>query len=621
MSRYDTNTFETVFGSRNRDNGSRYQNTTRGISSDSRPFSPFPPSQRQYRASVSAEIRSEPEPEPGQIEHSEDRFDRDFIQGHESWQPTNSVHRVTIPDKSSGLSTFQYSSGVVLGKRMATRQAHMGSSSTPKTLIDDALRQKRQRFLEMDDWTGIGSFAANKPLKIQFQQHNADAPVWGWSKQAGPIHPPSQPQLPQSHTSRRPFPRDIFSTRSHSPRHTSVEGYRSQSSLDLRTRTRDCEGQRKVTVPARQPSGQSHETNVKTGNDRYQPAPIAFGSRDGTFASSKSRPSSNTSSGQSPFRLAPASSSIVGNDQPSAQNRCSTDCYLPPLSNRPPTSIHPSLSQRQRWEKSPYFVESQPSTPTNSNRITTPSFVSTGRLSVASGTLSETEQQRFESDGLAILSPSMSAHLARKSSSRSLATPQATVRESTQSIIQQTSESQDAYDSCQQRRVASKEALAKEAIGHEADCHVVGQEPIEQEFGELEYHFDEDVGHENLDREQTPEDFPGDKNDEQRAVDDFPTVQKSPNMASIPFDAKVDRTAYVEELTRAHENGIFEANRVNIRAIPDWDDGEDAIEDSDESEKEAIRRKSKRAPAKRQYYRAGAAMGFRPEIFRKVNCE
>ncbi|KIH87855.1 hypothetical protein SPBR_05440 [Sporothrix brasiliensis 5110] len=78
-------------------------------------------------------------------------------------------------------------------------------------------------------------------------------------------------------------------------------------------------------------------------------------------------------------------------------------------------------------------------------------------------------------------------------------------------------------------------------------------------------------------------------------------------MASVPFDAKADRTAYVEELTRAHENGIFEANRVNIRAIPDWDDVEDAIEDSDESEKDAIRRKSKRAPAKRQYYRTGAA--------------
>lgn len=576
MSWYDTNTFRNNFGSSSGANGGGHRNTMRPLSGDNTIFDPFPPSQRQYAwDSVGDDIRPEPEPElESGTERGEDESEQ-ALSRTQDLQPPRGHIRSTIA---------QYSPAVLLGKRKATRESHIASSSTSKASNEDALRQKRRKLLEMDDWTGVKALAALKPLKFQFPQYNKEAPVWGWGEaEAGPVCRPSPPRHP--HESQRPPSSDTFSVKGYSLQHAPVERNSGHSN---HSRTGICGHEH---ASSRRSSELQPATHLDKGKGRCPPvSPVAV-SRKGMAAPARSKPSGSVRSGQSPYGspygsqygLLPASSSTFGYERLSALDHITPDYHHPRSPSRLLSSVYCSVSQRPGSQTSPYFIEETPSTlrvpsmPSNSNIITTPSFTSTGRQSVISGTLSEEEQQRFESDGLAILSPSVPVMSAPALSNPSTSASLTPARQSSQLSSQQTPEIQQAPGSRQPSPDAPDEATEEGA----ADQETFDQETFDQ--GDVE-------------REPTPKDFPLQPDTVQLIVKDGDIGRESPQVESHMVEPKEDVTSRVDDRLEArdHEDGLFEANRVNIRAIPDWNDGEDAIEDSDESEREAVRRMSKR---------------------------
>ncbi|CAK7562219.1 MAG: hypothetical protein SEPTF4163_000054 [Sporothrix epigloea] len=402
-------------------------------------------------------------------------------------------------------------------------------SSSSTIIAEDARRHMKRKLLEMDDWTGAKTLAAQRPPVIQFPQHDDRAPAWGWGGHdlmtgQSTIHPP------QSYSSYDSSSSGTFSVKRYAQKLLPAERETLEPSRLW---------PRQVSS-ARTPYGET----ISENRERFESL-NAFQSSAGI----------------------PPVSPLSSVDHRSFCQKRPTIRGRYPLSQRPRSPQWQQLRSPQiaGSQTSPYFVEDERSTYSDGRSMITDT------PSKICGTLSKTEQQRFESEGLAILSPSDPA------TSSSLPDAISEVYRSRLPL---------------QARLGTPSSLALDT--HSALLRHRQSPCAPYIITEASSRSDQPTGDQyaiDFDSRTFDEDF-------QEAISDDLHCLQSEEAAQIVELRAIDEGALQKRATPTIERScsvehvedavLFAASRVDIRAIPDWNDGDDPIEDSENSDKEAM---------------------------------
>ncbi|OAA59078.1 hypothetical protein SPI_06280 [Niveomyces insectorum RCEF 264] len=334
--------------------------------------------------------------------------------------PATTPQRVPIGSRHRRMPEENENPGGVV----PSQKRRQGEASTRNET--DSIREKRRKLLALDDWTGA---KVRKPLAVRFERFDDHAPVWGWAgtqdgtasgvldsgvqdtgRTQQQLSTPSAPHRrdgsesgssirgirgPQEHDARRDLsPGNI-------PSSSSSRYYRPQSGF------RPVHAVQPVLGLQRTPSGRrrgpfSTSSLLTTPPPWLRPVPRSTASLRSSTATSIHRVQRDASQ-TSPY-LGDESRAVLRNPNPengrhaARERECAHRDGQRRLSSTGRQSIVSYDSQCVKTPARPAVLRV-----TSSPRSTDPSS------HMVSEALSEEEERRFQTDGLAILSPSTSA--------------------------------------------------------------------------------------------------------------------------------------------------------------------------------------------------------------------